>query len=160
MFKGLITTNNNPAIPFVRWALAIVLFAHGAQKMLGWFGGYGFTGTMGFLTKTVGLPYIVGLLVIIVEFFGAIFILLGLITRFWAFAIICLFIGIVATSHVQNGFFMNWGGTQKGEGFEYHILMMGMALGLLINGAGKWSIDRTISFTRRQQAERYQTHTT
>jgi len=142
--KKLLATNNNTAITVIRVLLGIVLFPHGAQKLLGWFGGYGFTGTMGFLTGTVHLPYIIGLLVILTEFFGALLLIAGFATRFVALAVIVLFTGIVFTSHIHNGFFMNWGGNQAGEGFEYHILVVAIALALLINGAGRLSVDRQI----------------
>ena len=143
--KKIIATNaNNTAALIARLALGIALFPHGAQKLLGLFGGYGFTGTMGFLTTKAGLPYIIALLVILIEFFGSLFILFGLLTRVAAFGIIALFIGVVLTSHIQNGFFMNWGGTQKGEGIEYFILLFGLAISLLITGGGKASIDASM----------------
>ena len=109
--------------------------------MLGWFGGYGFDGTMGFLTGTAGLPWIMTFLVIAIEFFGAIALIVGFATRIVAVGIISLFAGIVFTSHLQNGFFMNWAGNQQGEGYEYHLLIIGMAIALLVSGGGKWSID-------------------
>ena len=137
-------TNDNKAIAFLRVALGIVLFPHGAQKLLGWFGGYGFSGTMGFLTGTAGLPWILAFLVIAIEFFGALALILGFATRIVAVGIIFLFAGIIFTSHAQNGFFMNWAGTQTGEGYEYHLLIIGMAIALLVNGAGKWSIDHAL----------------
>ncbi|HVX50002.1 MAG TPA: DoxX family protein [Chitinophagaceae bacterium] len=143
--KKLLSTNGTIAISVIRVMLGIVLFAHGAQKLLGWFGGYGYTGTMGFLTGAVHLPYIIGLLVIVIEFFGALFLIAGFATRFAAAAIIILFTGIVYTSHWQNGFFMNWGGDQKGEGFEYHLLVMAIAIALLINGGGRFSVDKAIA---------------
>ena len=129
----------------MRILLGVALFPHGAQKLLGWFGGYGFTGTMGFLTGTAHLPYIIALLVIIIEFFGALLLIAGFATRFVALAVIIQFIGIILTSHMQNGFFMNWSGAQAGEGFEYHILVLAIALALLINGAGNWSVDKAIA---------------
>lgn len=145
--KKLITTNpNNISALLARLALGIVLFPHGAQKLLGWFGGYGFTGTMGFLTTSAGLPYIVALLVILIEFFGALFLIFGFATRLAAFGIIVNFIGVVVTTHAQNGFFMNWYNQPKqGEGLEYFILLFGLAIALLIAGGGKWSVDAAIS---------------
>jgi len=145
MFKKLLSTNSNTGIAVVRILLGVALFPHGAQKLLGWFGGYGFTGTMGFLTGTAHLPYIIALLVIIIEFFGALLLIAGFATRFVALAVIIQFIGIILTSHLQNGFFMNWSGAQAGEGFEYHILVLAIALALLINGAGNWSVDKAIA---------------
>jgi len=125
----------------VRIVFAIVLWPHGAQKLLGWFGGYGFTPTMHHLTTEAGLPSLIAFLVIFLEFFGSLFILLGLFTRPVAIAQIILFIGMIVTAHVQFGFFMNWFGAQKGEGFEYHLLAMGLLVSLIITGAGKASLD-------------------
>jgi putative oxidoreductase len=143
--KRILHTNDNTAILVVRIALALVLFPHGAQKLLGWFGGYGFAGTMGFLTGTVHLPHPMAVLVILIEFFGSLLLLAGLFSRAAALGIIGLFTGIILSSHIHNGFFMNWNGTQAGEGYEYHLLAIGMALAVLINGGGRFSIDR--SFT-------------
>jgi putative oxidoreductase len=141
IIKKVFETDQNKAIAILRVVLGIVLFPHGAQKLLGWFGGYGFNGTMGFLTGAAGLPWLLAFLVIAIEFFGAIALIFGFATRIVAFGVIALFAGIVFTSHVQNGFFMNWAGSQPGEGYEYHLLVIGMALALLVSGAGKWSVD-------------------
>jgi putative oxidoreductase len=135
------TDSNNWAAALCRVALGAVLFPHGAQKLLGWFGGFGFDGSMGFFTGTIGLPWILGFLVILIEFFGAISIILGFATRVWSFAIVVLTVGIIQTSHSQFGFFMNWMGNQKGEGFEYFILMLGLSVSLIASGAGRYSID-------------------
>lgn len=128
----------------LRLVLSSVLWAHGAQKLLGWFGGYGFEGTMGFFTGTVGLPWIVGFLVIVIEFFGSIFLVFGFAARFWGIAMAILMLGVALTSHIQNGFFINWLGNQKGEGIEYFLLAMTMAISIAINGAGRFSLDRSI----------------
>lgn len=129
----------------LRLTAALVLFPHGAQKMLGWFGGYGFTGTMSFFTEVKHIPYPVALLVILIEFFGPLFLLLGLGTRLVAAAIIVNMTGIILSSHTQYGFFMNWFGTQQGEGFEYHLLFIGLMIPLLIAGGGKYSMDKRIT---------------
>ncbi len=96
-----------------------------------------------------GLPAFLGWLVIIIEFFGALCLILGFLTRFWAFCMICLFAGIILTVHMGNGFFMNWGGNQAGEGFEYHLLVIGMAWALVVGGAGYLSLDKAMSDTER-----------
>jgi putative oxidoreductase len=145
MFKKIFSTTPSAALAMARFTLAAVLFPHGAQKLLGWFGGYGFHGTMGFLTGGAHLPWIFALLVILIEFFGSLMILFGAGTRIAAVGIVCLFIGVIKTSHLQNGFFMNWSGKQVGEGFEFHLLIIGLALTLLIGGGGKWSVDRRLS---------------
>lgn len=144
--KRIIATNaSNTTALIARLALGITLFPHGAQKLLGLFGGYGFSGTMGFLTTQAGLPYTIALLVILIEFFGSLFIIFGLLTRVASFGVIALFIGVVLTSHLQNGFFMNWTAAQKGEGIEYFILLFGLAIILLISGGGKASIDSSLA---------------
>jgi putative oxidoreductase len=139
--KKIFQTNENTTATIIRIVLGAILFPHGAQKLLGWFGGYGFSGTMGFLTGTAGLPWLIAFLVIAIEFFGALALLFGFATRIVAIGIIVLFSGIIFTTHLSNGFFMNWSGQLPGEGYEYHLLVVGMAVALLINGAGKWSVD-------------------
>ena len=128
-----------------RIALGAVLLPHGMQKALGLFGGYGFTGTVGFF-QSMGMPYIIGVLVILAEFAGSIGVILGLGTRFMALSILMTMTGaMVMGGHIQNGFFMNWFGMQKGEGIEYFILIIGLALALVISGSGKLSVDNVIS---------------
>jgi len=137
-------TKESLVLTITRIMLGLVLFPHGAQKLLGWFGGYGFNGTMGFLTGTMNLPWLLAFLVIVIEFFGAIALIFGIGTRVVSVGIIALFAGIIFTTHGQYGFFMNWGGQQGGEGFEYHLLVITMAVSLLIGGAGKWSVDYAV----------------
>jgi len=148
MKKIFVTDIENNLALIARVALGIVVFPHGAQKLLGWYGGYGFEGTMGFLTGGAGLPYIIALLVILIEFFGALFLISGFATRMAALGVIGNFIGVVVTSHLNNGFFMNWyNQPNKGEGLEYFILLFGLALIALIAGGGKASIDGAITKT-------------
>jgi putative oxidoreductase len=128
-----------------RIALGAVLLPHGMQKALGLFGGYGFTGTVGFF-HSMGMPYVIGILVIMAEFAGSIGVLLGLGTRFMALSIFMTMAGaMIMGGHINNGFFMNWFGMQKGEGIEYFVLMIGLALVLIIGGSGKLSVDNVIS---------------
>ena len=129
----------------LRIAFAIVLWPHGAQMLLGLFGGYGFSGSMQYFTTQAGLSSFIAFLVIFIEFFGSLFILLGLFTRVAAIATLILFIGMIATVHQQYGFFMNWSGNLKGEGFEYHLLGIGILLSLIIAGAGRASLDSLIA---------------
>lgn len=131
--------------PILRAGLALVLFPHGAQKLLGWWGGYGWSGTMGYLTGTIGLPAPLAALVILIESVGPLFLLLGLLTRPVALGIIAIMIGAIVNVHAANGFFMNWFGAQKGEGFEYHLLVIAMALVLLVSGGGAFSADRKLT---------------
>lgn len=129
----------------LRLALAVVMLPHGAQKLLGWFGGYGWTGTMGFLTDSVGLPTPVAAGVILLEAFGPLLLLAGLLTRPIALGFAALMAGAIATVHAQHGFFMNWSGAQQGEGFEFHLLAIGIALALTLQGAGSLSLDRRLA---------------
>jgi putative oxidoreductase len=146
MNKLIATTANNWPAFIARLAIFLTVFPHGAQKLLGWFGGGGFNGTMGFFTGTMGLPWIIAFLVIIIEFFGALLLLLGLGTRFAALAIIANFLGVFFLVHIHNGFFMNWGmEAGKGEGWEYFIMLFGLSLISLISGGGKASIDASLT---------------
>ncbi len=144
MFRRLLSTSNNAGLTIMRLLLGTVFLAHGTQKMLGWFGGFGFSGTM-HAFEGMGMPAALAFLIIITEFFGGLGLLLGLFTRVAAVGIVGLMIGAIGMVHVHNGFFMNWMGNQKGEGFEYHLLAIAIALGLLIGGAGPLSADRAIA---------------
>jgi putative oxidoreductase len=143
--RQLFYTDNAWTGLVLRLTLGLVMFPHGAQKLLGWYGGFGFAGTMGFFTETMHLPWIVAFLVVVGESFGSIALLLGLLTRFTAASFIVIMLGAITTSHLPNGFFMNWFGKQQGEGYEYHLLVIGLSLALVITGAGKWSVDRLIA---------------
>jgi len=145
MTRKLIATDNDAAITVLRLVLGIVFFAHGAQKMLGWFGGYGFTGTMGFFTGMLHIPAVFAFLAIAAEFFGGLGLLFGLLTRVAAFGVFCNMLVAVAMVHHQFGFFMNWAGTQKGEGFEFHLLSLAATVFWMIRGAGAASLDRLLS---------------
>ena len=146
MKKLLATNSESTTALLARLALGIVVFPHGAQKLLGWFRGYGFVGTMGFLTGSAGLPSVIALLVILIEFFGSLFIIVGFATRLAAIGILGNFIGIVVTSNLNNSFFMNWyAQPNKGEGLEYFILLFGLALISLVAGGGRASVDAAIT---------------
>jgi putative oxidoreductase len=145
MKKLLSTKPDNWAALIARLALGVTVFAHGAQKLFGWFGGYGFKGTMGFLTGQAGLPYFVALLVVLIESVAALMLIAGVFTRVAAVGIFGLFSVIMFKFHSANGFFMNWAGTQKGEGIEYFIILLGVALTLVIAGGGKASVDAALA---------------
>jgi putative oxidoreductase len=145
MFRKLIATDNDIATAIVRLVLGVIFFAHGAQKMLGWFGGYGFSGTMGFFTGMMHIPALFAILAIAAEFFGGLGLIFGFLTRIAALGIFCNMIVAITMVHHQFGFFMNWTGTQKGEGFEYHLLVLAITTFLMIRGAGALSIDRALS---------------
>lgn len=145
LFKTLVKTNPNLGFSISRLTLGFVLFPHGAQKLLGLFGGYGYSGTMESLTTQMDLPSIVAFSVIMIEFFGSISLVIGLFSRFWALSFVGMFLGIIFTTQLEHGFFMNWFGNQAGEGYEYSLLVIGLGLTILVNGSGKYSIDTIIS---------------
>jgi putative oxidoreductase len=143
--KRIFATHHDWAPVVLRLALGVVIFPHGAQKLLGWFGGYGFSGTMGYFTDQVGLPWIIAFLVVIIEFFGSLALIVGAATRLAALGIGAVMAGAVLTVHGKVGFFMNWSGNQSGEGFEFHLLAIGIALALILVGGGRASVDGAIS---------------
>ena len=144
MFRKLIATPHDYALLVTRLTLALVMFPHGAQKLFGWFGGHGFEATVGFFSSQLGIPAPLTVLVILAESLGAIALALGLVGRFMAFGIAAAMVGAVAMVHGQVGFFMNWSGQQAGEGFEFHLLALAMAVAVMIRGSGAWSIDRLL----------------
>lgn len=144
MKSFLFATDRDYAALIARLVLGGVMFPHGAQKLLGWFGGNGFSATMGYLTGSMGLPWIVAFLVILIEFFGALALIAGVVSRLNALGIGAVMLGAIWTSHAQYGFFMNWSGNQAGQGFEYHLLAIGLALVVLIKGGGAWAVDRLL----------------
>jgi putative oxidoreductase len=151
MIKTLFKTENDAAIFILRILLGIVFFPHGMEKLLGWFGGYGFAGSMGFFTGQMGIPAIFAFLAIMAEGLGSLGLLTGLLTRAAAFGITVNMIVAVYMVHWHNGFFMNWSGAMTsagkpaGEGFEYHLLAIAIGIALMIKGGGRWSLDRVIS---------------
>lgn len=145
LFRKLLVTDNNAGAAILRLVLGVIFFAHGAQKMLGWFGGYGFTGTMGFFTNALHIPAFFAFLAIAAEFFGSLGLILGFLTRIAAFGIFVNMIVAIAMVHHQFGFFMNWTGAQKGEGYEYHLLVLAITVFLMISGAGPYCVDRLLS---------------
>ena len=143
--RKLFDTNAGWAGLILRLGLGIVMFPHGMQKLVGWFGGQGFAGTYQQFTEGMHFPAIVAILVILAESLGSIGLIAGCLTRIAAFGILCNMVGAIAMVHWRNGFFMNWFGQQSGEGFEYHLLVIAMSLALLIAGAGNLSIDKAIA---------------
>jgi putative oxidoreductase len=140
LFSSLVATGDSLAGTVLRLALGIMILPHGLQKTLGWFGGYGFKGTMGYLTGAVGAPWIFAVLAILAESVGGLMLIAGAGTRLAALGVGGVML-VAATQHRANGFFMNWGGQQKGEGFEFHLLAIGIAVALLILGGGRFSVD-------------------
>jgi putative oxidoreductase len=128
----------------VRIVVGIVIAGHGAQKLLGWFHGFGYDATMNFFTETMGLPYLLAFAIIVAESIGMIALIAGLFTRAMSGVLIAIMVGAIITVHAQYGFFMNWFGAQAGEGFEYHVLVIALATVTLLNGGGLYSIDNFI----------------
>jgi putative oxidoreductase len=153
MLSKFVRTDNDIATAVLRLVLGVIFFAHGAQKMLGWFGGYGFTGTMGFFTGAMHIPAIFAFLAIAAEFFGGLGLILGFLTRIAAFGILSNMVVAIAMVHSQFGFFMNWTGAQKGEGYEYHLLILAATVLLIIRGAGAASVDRLLSSPAKKSAQ-------
>ena len=143
MLNKFFQTDNDFAILIARIALGIVILPHGLQKLLGMFGGMGFSGTIDFFVQN-GIPSIIAFLIIIGESFGAAGLIIGFLSRLCAFAVSIIMLGAILMVHVPNGFFMNWSGTQQGEGFEYHLLALGLGLVVLIKGGGIWSVDKLL----------------
>ena len=157
MFKEFLRTDNSPAQLFTRLALGVVMFPHGAQKVLGWFGGPGITKTLQAFAG-MGFPDWSVVALMGVESLGAVLLVFGFLTRLWAIGIgtiitVCMFL-----SHVQHGFFMNWVGQQQGEGFEYHLLVIGICLALLIKGGGALSVDGKLSSGSKYRYSRHSSH--
>lgn len=145
IFVRLIATTDSLPLFFARIALGVVMLPHGLQKTLGLFGGYGYSGTMSFF-EGQGIPAVFAFLAIMAEFAGGLGLITGLLSRVAALGILCNMVVAILMVHLPNGFFMNWGGQQAGEGFEYHLLAIGLALAVVIGGAGRFSIDRALQF--------------
>jgi putative oxidoreductase len=152
MIRRLFATDDSMATSILRLTLGVVFFAHGAQKMLGWFGGFGFTGTMGFFTQYMHIPAPLAFLAIAAEFFGGIGLILGFLTRIAAFGIGVNMLVAVMTVHRTFGLFMNWTGSQKGEGIEFHLLALAITAFLMIRGAGALSVDRLVGASAGSRA--------
>jgi putative oxidoreductase len=145
--RRIVATHGDWGATAARVALGVAMFPHGAQKLLGWFGGYGFTGTMGAFTGQMGFPAPLAAAVILIEFFAAVALILGVLGRPAALGIAAIMVGAVATVHFRNGFFMNWFGTGTGEGYEYHLLALALAAVVLLRGSGAASVDRALADT-------------
>jgi putative oxidoreductase len=144
MKQVLFFTDGSTAGLIIRLTLGAMMFPHGAQKLLGVFGGSGYSATLSYFTGSLKLPRIVAFFVIMIEFFGSISLILGFMGSFSATLFICIMMGAIMTTSHSNGLFMNWFGNQKGEGFEYHLLIIGMSMALLFTGSGTFSIDQLI----------------
>jgi putative oxidoreductase len=151
MFHRLFHTPDDHTLTLLRLGLGAIFFAHGAQKMLGWFGGYGYPASVNYLTH-MGIPAVLAAIVIFAEFLGGLGLIFGLFSRIAAFTLAVDMLGAVLLVHFANGFFMNWTGAQRGEGFEFHILALCMLFTVMVRGAGAWSIDHLIDRNSRFHA--------
>ncbi len=145
MIRQLFKTDGTISGTILRVLLAVVIFPHGAQKLLGWFGGGGYAASMRWFESGLHIPTIFALLAILAESVGAVALIAGFFTRIAALAISVNMLVAVVLVHLKNGFFMNWSGTAKGEGFEYHILAVAIGVALMIKGGGRWSLDGVIA---------------
>jgi putative oxidoreductase len=152
MIHRLYATDDSTATAILRLVLGFIFFAHGAQKLLGLFGGFGFAGTMNFFTGMMHIPAPLAFLAIAAEFFGGIGLIVGFLTRIAAFGIGVNMLVAIMTVHHAFGLFMNWTGTQKGEGFEFHLLVLAIVAFLMIRGAGALSVDRVLSVSVRAES--------
>jgi putative oxidoreductase len=141
--RQVTATTADAGATVARVSLALILFPHGAQHALGWFGGHGFAGTFGWMTGTLGFPAPLAALAIVTELVAPVMLLLGLGSRLAALGLFGLMVG-AASTHLQSGFFMNWFGALPAgsEGFEYHLLVMALAVVVTIKGGGAWSLDQ------------------
>jgi putative oxidoreductase len=145
MFRKLVATSDDWTLTLLRLVMGVIFFAHGAQKTFGWFGGYGFSGTMGFFTQMMHIPAPFAFLAICAEFLGGVGLILGALGRIAAFGIACNMVVAILMVHHHFGLFMNWSGQQKGEGFEYHLLAIAIAVVLMARGSGAFSVDRALT---------------
>jgi putative oxidoreductase len=140
-----LSTDQDRTLLAQRVALGLIMAPHGAQKLLGWFGGYGWSGTMAFFTETMHLPAPLAFLIIVAESLGAVGLVLGAGTRLAALGIASVMPSAILTTHLDVGFFMNWLGAPRGEGFEYHLLALALALPLVVRGGGALSVDGALA---------------
>ncbi len=142
----LVGTFASRPLLIVRVFLGVVFFAHGSQKVFGWFGGGGLRGTIAYFKQALGVPPPLTVLAALTELLGGLAMIVGLLVRPAALGLIIVMLVAIATVHWRNGFFMNWSlEPGKGHGLEMNFALIGMALAVLLGGAGAWSLDRLIS---------------
>jgi putative oxidoreductase len=144
MMASLFYTNPDWIDTLIRITLGVVFFAHGAQKLLGWFGGAGLKQTMRAMHQLLGLPVPLAFLSIATEFFGGYGLMVGLLSRVAALGIAVTMVGAILMVHGRYGLFLNWFGDRKGDGFEYHLLAIALAVVIIVRGSGALSLDRLI----------------
>lgn len=144
LLNRLVRTDARLAPTIARLALGLVMLPHAAQKAFGWFGGYGFSGSVEGMNRMMNVPTPLALLAVLAEIVGSVLLVFGALTRVAALGIVSVMLGAILLAHLPHGFFMNWGGNQAGEGFEYHLLAIGLGLVALIAGGGRASVDRIL----------------
>ena len=144
MFAALLGTNDSWGIAIARIALGVVFFAHGGQKLFGWFGGQGLRNTLRSFREGLGIPAPLAALAVATEFLGGVGLIVGFLSRLAALGIAATMIVAILAVHGKFGFFMNWYGEKRGHGVEYHILVLALALVVLLNGAGAFSLDQAV----------------
>lgn len=142
MSELILKTTNDWTGLVLRLTAGLIMLPHGLQKTYGLFGGYGFKNTLMYFTQTMKLPWALAVTVIVLEFIGPLGLITGAFSRVWAIALACIMVGAIVTTNARNGLFMNWYGNQNGEGFEYHLLYIGICIAIVISGSGRYSVDR------------------
>ncbi|MGY0407092.1 MAG: DoxX family protein [Polaribacter sp.] len=146
ILNTIFSTSSGWGATVARVTIGLIMLPHGMQKMFGWYGGEGFSKTIKRFSQDMGYPTIIAFLIIFFEFFGAIGLIFGVASRFFAFGILVLMIAAIVTVHWKNGYFLNWHNTLEGEGMQFNLLMIGVAIVVIILGSGKLSLDNYINF--------------
>ena len=144
MLIDLLSTDSDWTLFIIRIILGVVFFAHGSQKLLGWFGGHGLKETMHSMHEYLGLPIPLAFLAVAAEFFGGLGLIVGLLSRVAAVGIAVVMLAAIVIVHGRYGLFLNWFGDRKGHGYEYHLLAIALAAAIVVKGSGAVSLDRLL----------------
>ena len=147
LISDLLRTNSDVALTIIRLVLGIVFFAHGAQKVFGWFGGYGFAATLKSFKEQMGIPVPFATLAIAAEFLGGIGLIFGLLGRIAALGIAAIMLVAILKVNGRFGLFLDWFGNQKGHGIEFHLLALAISVAIILDGSGPFSLDALLSGT-------------
>ena len=145
---GVFQTPHDATLTVARFVLALVFLGHGSQKVFGWFGGPGFSGTLDLFEETMGIPPVLTMMAMAAEVLGGLGLLIGLLTRLAALGVLVVMIVAPFATGLYVRFFMNWTGRNAGAGYEYHLLAIALILVVLVHGAGAWSVDRAVALRR------------
>ena len=143
MIQKLLQTDADYVCTFLRTIAGIIIFPYGMQKLLGWFDGVGIKGTLEQMTVRK-ITQFIGWLIIIGQSLGSIALIFGFLGRIAAGGLFIIFVGALIV-HLPDGWSMNWFGTKKGEGIEYHVLLLSLLLIVIVRGSGAMSIDCWLS---------------